>query len=140
MAHSCKACLLVNVSWRLSGISLYRTISFFLTDEIKQSIYGVCYNTFDFLLMDVCVSNCQNVIYPTMVWWHIPLIPILGRHKQQDYCRFEANLFRPFRATQKNLIYLKMLMLYVLVRVLLLLNRAYCMVTMTMTALIQENI
>jgi capsid protein len=40
-------------------------------------------------------------------WWHIPLIPALGRESQVDLCEFEASLVyrvssRTARATQRN--------------------------------------
>jgi hypothetical protein len=40
-------------------------------------------------------------------WWHRPLIPALGRQRQEDLCEFKANLVyrassRTARAIQRN--------------------------------------
>ena len=29
-----------------------------------------------------------------MQWWHLHLIPALGKHRQADLCNFEANLLQ----------------------------------------------
>lgn len=47
-------------------------------------------------------------IVPSRVWWYIPLIPALGRHKKVDLFSFaKANLvyivsYRPDGATQQD--------------------------------------
>ena len=41
------------------------------------------------------------------VWWHTPLLPALGRQRQEDLCELEASLVykessRTARVTQEN--------------------------------------
>jgi hypothetical protein len=43
------------------------------------------------------------------MWWHLPLIPALGRQRQEDLCKFQASLiyivsFRTARDTQGVLV------------------------------------
>jgi len=33
-------------------------------------------------------------------WWHIPLVPALGRHRQADLCELEASLV--YRASSRT--------------------------------------
>ena len=62
----------------------------------KQKIYCKNINTgffcFEKLILDVRNRKYQKARKRAGQWWHTPLIPALGKHRQADLCEFEASL------------------------------------------------
>ena len=92
--------------YKLIGMSKSRSLS---TPNAVSTHYELEWEILWSLGKNLFLFQCSKAVNVGGWWWHMLLIPALGRQKQANLCEFEASpVYRtsskPARTTQRNLV------------------------------------
>ena len=66
-----------------------------LTSNVKGtscSSRGLCHHLLAYVGIYTPIIHINQNFKNSVLWWHIPLIPALGRQRQEDLCEFKTSL------------------------------------------------